>query len=102
MASIPVQMTLMEIGIDRAEAKRTELVADIRVRVEALALGRLDRTATIDDVEIALKDMQRTYAELGPAAGSIFRNGHWQFTGQWAASTRSSNHARPVRVWQLK
>ena len=102
MASQPVQLSLMEIGIDSVEARRAELVADIRVRIEALAMGRADRTATIDDVAIALEDLQRTYADLGAAQGAIFRDGHWHFTGQWAASARITHHARPVRVWQLK
>jgi hypothetical protein len=95
-------MSLAEAGMAFAIAKRSDLVDDVRVRVRALALGRVDRTATADDVDIALADLKRTHAELGPAAGAIFRDGCWRFTGQWQASNRDSNHGRPVRVWSLK
>ena len=96
------QMTLAEAGMAFAVSKRSPLVDAIRLRVRVLAQCRDDRTATADDVDTALADLKRTHAELGNAAGAIFRDGNWLFTGQWQASTRDSNHARPVRVWQLK
>jgi hypothetical protein len=102
MAAIPQQLSFMELGIDRACRFRGDLLADVRVRVEALALGRADRTASANDIAIALADLERTPADLGNAAGAIFRDGRWYFTGEWIASARDSNHLRPVRVWKLK
>jgi hypothetical protein len=102
MAQVSPQMSLAEAGMHFAVARRSPLVDAIRLRVRVLAQCREDRTATADDVDIALADLKRTHAELGNAAGSIFRDGCWRFTGDWRASTRDSNHARPVRVWQLK
>ena len=96
------QMSLAEAGMHIAVTRRHPLVDAIRLRVQVLARCREGRTATADDVDIALADLKRTHAELGNAAGAIFRDGNWRFTGQWQASTRDSNHARPVRVWQLK
>ena len=39
---------------------------------------------------------------LGPAAGSIFKGGEWEFTGKRKLSRRKSNHAREIKVWRLK
>ena len=39
---------------------------------------------------------------LGPAAGSIFKGGDWEWTGDWVKSKRITNHSRMLRVWRLK
>jgi hypothetical protein len=102
MQQVSPQMTLAEAGMGLALSRRLNLVEDVRVRVRAIALSRADRTATADDVDTALAAIRRTHMELGNAAGSIFRDGRWLCTGEWRSSTRLSNHARPIRVWQLK
>ena len=38
---------------------------------------------------------------LGPAAGSLFKGREWKFTGERIPSTRTSNHAREIKVWRL-
>ena len=38
---------------------------------------------------------------LGPAAGSLFKEPHWEFTGQRVLSKRKSNHARELKLWRL-
>ena len=38
---------------------------------------------------------------LGPAAGSLFKGREWKFTGERIQSTRTSNHAREIKVWRL-
>lgn len=42
------------------------------------------------------------YADLGPAAGSLFRGKEWEFTGRFIQSTRKTNHARLLRIWRLR
>lgn len=37
---------------------------------------------------------------LGPAAGSIFKEACWQFTGRFVKSARTTNHSRLLRVWR--
>ena len=39
---------------------------------------------------------------LGPAAGALFKERHWVFTGQRIASSRVSNHGRELKVWRLR
>ncbi len=39
---------------------------------------------------------------LGPAAGSLFKNGEFEPTGQMRKSERKSNHSRLLHVWKLK
>ncbi len=102
MGGLSIQMTLAEAGMGLALSTRLGLVAEIRVRVQMIALARPDRTATADDVDTALAAICRTHAELGNAAGSIFRDGRWIRTDVLRSSERVSNHARPIRVWQLK
>lgn len=102
MGGLSIQMTLAEAGMGIALSTRLGLVAQIRIHVQMIALARPDRTATADDVDTVLSAIRRTHAELGNAAGSIFRDGRWLCTGEWRSSERISNHARPIRVWQLK
>lgn len=37
---------------------------------------------------------------LGPAMGSLFRGGLWEFTGERVRSQRTSNHVREIKVWR--
>ena len=38
---------------------------------------------------------------LGPASGSLFKQDHWQFTGDRKLSKRKTNHARELKIWRL-
>ena len=102
IAELSPQMTLAEVGMGLAVASRIELVEEVRARLRSIALGRQSRTASADDVDQILIRLQRNHADLGNAAGAIFRDGNWICTGEWKASIRTSNHARPIRVWRLK
>jgi len=68
----------------------------------AIEISRIRGKVTADDVQKAL--IRRGYhpSELGPAAGSIFKTGDFEFTGEWIKSERVSNHSRYLRVWRLK
>ena len=45
---------------------------------------------------------QHQIKTLGPAAGALFKQKHWKFTGDWYPSARKSNHGRMLRIWSLK
>ena len=87
-----------EAGIRDAASARAELVAHARKLAKAFAIQCVaSREITIDDVQILVGD-----ADLGPAAGAVFRNGEWEFSGRWMKSARKGNHHRMIRVWRLK
>ena len=87
-----------EAGIRDAASARTELVAHARKLAKAFAIQCVaSREITIDDVQILVGD-----ADLGPAAGSVFRTPEWEFSGKWTESVREGNHRRMIRVWRLK
>lgn len=69
----------------------------------AIDVGQRQAEVTMDDVLQELERRGVDHSNLGPAAGSVFRNRDvWLFTGQWRKSARVSNHARVNRVWTLK
>jgi len=55
---------------------------------------------TADDVgkELAARGCR----DLGPAAGHIFSDKRFEWTGEFTKSSRVSNHARLLRIWRLK
>ena len=65
------------------------------------AIRRFDRTATADDAARGFVKYGLDANLLGNAAGALFSNGQWEFTGQWKKSNRVTNHAHQNRVWQL-
>ena len=40
-------------------------------------------------------------SSIGNAAGSIFREAHWEFTGRMVQTTKKTNHGRRVMIWRL-
>jgi hypothetical protein len=87
-------------GLEKAAEKRRELL-DL-AREIALDVVRREGVVSADEVQAELIRRGHTPAELGNAAGSIFAEDHWEFTGRWRESQRVSNHARSIRVWRLK
>ena len=85
----------MTVAADNAK----EQLSLARKVARSIALRRKDRTATADDVGRVLKEV---YAldTLGPAAGSLFKTGDWEWTGRFAKSKRVTNHSRLLRVWR--
>lgn len=84
-----------ETGMALAAENRAEGLAKARAAARRIALGRADRTCHADLVG------EETGLNLGPAAGSIFRDGAWEFTGERVPSRRVTNHARELKVWKL-
>lgn len=103
------QLTLFDLGEgergrDRgredAATSREALLRIARGYARRMALCRTDRTCTADDVAQEL--VAHGLPLLGNAAGSLFSPREWEFTGEWRASERASNHAHQNRVWRLK
>lgn len=101
-STMNVQMgeELKKEGMARAALSRAELLqlAKDGCRIAAQERGG---TATADDGAEFLISMGYDPAELGNAAGSLFRGKEWHFTGEWRVSARVSNHGRMNRVWRL-
>ena len=100
--SLQLALELRDQGISVAVATRAELVAVIRAELKQIAARRMSKLATADDVHEILIALKMRHSDLGNAAGALFRDGHWLFTGEWKQSMRSPNHARAIRVWKLK
>lgn len=67
-------------------------------RMIARYLGRRQCRVSADDVQRLM--INCGLGPLGNAAGSLFRGGEWEFTGEWTKSERVSNHARCNRIWR--
>lgn len=90
-------------GMGTAAVSRKHLLRLTRHACVEAALARADRTATADDAQKWLIDHSYSSDSLGNAAGSLFTDKDtWEFTGQWFASQRVSNHGHKNRVWRLK
>lgn len=81
-------------------ADRSDLLGEWRRIALEVALKRADRRISIDDVglEVQKRGLPNT---LGNAAGSLFKETHWHFTGDRINSKKISSHAREIKVWKL-
>jgi hypothetical protein len=88
-------------GMAMAAQNNKHVLKLARMIAVEVATGRADRTATADDVG---KILLTRYGipGMGPAAGSLFKNKKWEWTGDFKKSERASNHSRLIRVWRLK
>jgi preprotein translocase subunit YajC len=66
----------------------------------AVELGRNWKQVNIDMVQGVLVGRGYKAADLGNAAGAIFRGENWKNAGTTYLSRRESNHARKITVWQ--
>ncbi len=87
-------------GMALAASNKKEGLNKARILAVDIALRQVNREITSDMVGIAMT--HRGMTPLGPAMGSLFRDGNWQFTGKYVKSSKVSNHSRMLRVWALK
>lgn len=87
-----------DVGLARACLANLENLLEARRYAKLFAEGHPEKTCTADDVQ---KVLQARGIDLGPAAGAIFREKCWQWTGRFVQSERISNHTRLLRVWRL-
>jgi hypothetical protein len=88
-----------EYGMARAAAARPELLAAAQDFAHRIAVSK--GSVTADDVAFRMAQVGMDYAELGNAAGSVFR-GKFEWTGQVVPSERASTHGRAIKVWRIK
>ncbi len=86
-------------GMAVAEQNRSELLGLAR----AVARGIANSSGTVHADQVG-RVMKARYSidSLGPAAGSLFKGGDWEWTGEFVKSARVTNHGRLLRVWRLK
>jgi hypothetical protein len=88
---------LKDEGMQRAALSSHELLMYARkAAIEIAKEG--DGLCNIDQVR---RVMNEEGLPSGMWAGSVFKDGNWEVTGEWTPSTCKSNHARPVMVWRL-
>jgi hypothetical protein len=88
-----------DVGMARAALAHLEELMQARVIAKEIAAKSPDHTCDADQVQKICKERG---INLGPAAGSIFREKCWVWTGHFAKSGRLQNHSRLLRVWRLK
>ena len=90
-------LRLKDAGMQRAAYSSHELLAYAReVAIKIAKAG--DGRCNIDQVR---RVMSEAGLPSGMWAGSTFKDGNWEFTGEYTPSTCKSNHARPVMIWRL-
>ena len=85
----------MRVGADN-NVETLQVARDIAVSL-AQRFGQVE-------ADMVMREMLRLYgvSTLGPAAGSLFKGPHWEWTGARVQSVRKLNHARELKVWQLR
>ena len=89
-----LSLALKDAGMERAADAKPDLLAHARSILVRLAIKNGEVTA--DDLP---EDMR---VQLGPAMGSVFKGGMWEFTGKRKVSVLVSNHGRELKVWRLR
>jgi hypothetical protein len=86
-------------GMELAAESRKELLNIARIEARFLAMKHPEHLVTADEVQAALIAKNYNPAQLGNAAGSIFKGKAWQFQG-YQKSARKSNHGRDIKIWK--
>lgn len=106
----PVQypLTIFDSTASESRKKRGMLVA-AKSKTRSLDLARdIAHELCLKHGEITADDVGRVLRyrygihSLGPAAGSLFKNGEFETTGEMRKSARQKNHARLLYVWRLR
>lgn len=96
-------------GVQRAAASKDSQLGAARCIAYDIATGvlphadgvlRADRLCNADDVAAVLEAEGRP--SLGNAAGSLFAEQVWEFTGARVKSQRAHAHSNELKVWRLK
>lgn len=87
-------------GMDEAAAAKASLLA--HARELAVKIGQRQPTVTADDVALALECEGISVFALGSAAGSLFKGGKFEWTGEFVKSARIHAHSNLLRQWRLR
>ena len=88
-------------GMELAAEHRGEWLALARRIAVLLAKQNTARECHADMVARELRRLGLPHCG-GPAAGSIFKEKSWEFTGRRIQSCRITNHARELKVWRYR
>lgn len=87
-------------GMEKAATNKASLLKHARKVAKRLAEG--GEAISADDVAEALQGEGISVFALGSAAGSLFRESCWEWTGAFVKSRRTHAHSNLLRVWKLK
>lgn len=90
---------LAEEGLAVAGRDKNVLLARAKQIARRIALGKFERTATMDEVHAAMQAEGIDSSKLGNAAGSTFKGTDWQFVGHIRCQLVTS-HGRFNKVWR--
>lgn len=89
-------------GMQQAATNKKRLLSIAREVAKKIARGRESRCVSMDDVQEGLTKLNISDRALGNAAGSLFKESCWEFTGRFIESTRPHAHRNLIRVWRLR
>jgi hypothetical protein len=91
------ESTAKEQGIVQAVKGHTEVF--IVARKLAVQLAKANGTVNADLVQDDLAKLGYASADLGNAAGALFRGKNWKYV-RTQKSARKGNHLRDIKVWE--
>jgi hypothetical protein len=97
----PLSLRRKKEGMSLAADHRERILDIARSIAQRIALDNPYRLCTADAVQRELIARGIKPKQFGNAAGSLFKNGKWEFV-EWKKSRRVSNHARLIGIWRLK
>ncbi len=89
-------------GMTASARARNELLEEARDIARHIGRYSPEHLCTSDDVAQTFLQRGLKYADLGNAAGSIFKGKEWEFSGRYTKSRRVSAHARDIKIWRLR
>ncbi len=96
---LPLALELRDRGIELAASQRPGLVTLAREIAVLIAA----KTGTVNADQVVAEMVRRGYGvhALGNAAGAIFRDRRFEFTGDRVKSERMHSHGNEMKVWRL-
>jgi hypothetical protein len=95
----PAEQTAKQLGITSAVSSHSKAFIAARLKAIELAKRNFSSLVNADDVQAEIVKLGYTSADLGNAAGAIFRGSRWQKAGT-VKSTRRGNHLREITQWK--
>lgn len=89
-----------DLGMEIAAENNATLL--VLAREIAVEIARCNGTVTADDVVFEMSKRGHGVHSLGNAAGSLFRDRRFEWTGGRTKSIRIHAHANEIKVWKLK
>jgi hypothetical protein len=90
--------TSKQQALNLFEQTRPEFLANCRWVAKRVALNRLSRQATVDDVH---EQVKLPFGVDGRVFGAVFNSKEWEAVG-YTKSKRKINHGRPIAIFRLK